>query len=85
MVYLAKNFFNSLRIILYSGAISYIILGKHTKKLRKKNTNPVRWSTQGGGFNTNYTSKVEIVLRVCACVCVCVCNICLINFNYNRQ
>ena len=25
-------------------------------------TNPVHWRTQGGGFNKNYTSKVEMVL-----------------------
>ena len=32
------------------------------QKLRKKITNPVRWITQGGDFNTNYTRKVELVL-----------------------
>ena len=28
----------------------------------EKNTNPVRWITQTGDFDTKYTSKVEIVL-----------------------
>ena len=28
----------------------------------KKNTNPVRWSTQRGYINTNYTIKVEVLL-----------------------
>ena len=32
------------------------------QKLQKKNTNPVRWITQGGDFNTNLTIKVDIVL-----------------------
>ena len=31
-------------------------------QLQKKNINKLRWSTQGGDFNTNYTSKVEIVI-----------------------
>ena len=26
-------------------------------------TKPVRWSKKGGGFNTNYTIKVEVVLH----------------------
>ena len=30
--------------------------------MRKKTTKTVHWSIQGGNFNTNYTSKVEIVL-----------------------
>ena len=32
------------------------------QKMRKKMTNTVCFSTQVGGFNTNDTSKVEIVL-----------------------
>ena len=32
------------------------------QKLSKKNTKPVRWKTQGGEFQKNYQSKVEIVL-----------------------
>lgn len=31
-------------------------------KIRNKNTKSVRWSTQGGYFNSNYTRKVEILL-----------------------
>ena len=30
-------------------------------KLRNKITKPLRWITQGGNFNIDYTSKVEIV------------------------
>ena len=59
---LGRGKFDSLRIIIDSGSSSYIIIGKHAPKLRKKITKPFRWSTQGGDFNTNSTSKVEIVL-----------------------
>ena len=30
-------------------------------KKRNKKTNPFRWSTQGGDFNTNFTSNVEFL------------------------
>ena len=59
---LGKTKLNSLSIILYSKEISSIILGYHTQKFWKKNTKQVRWSTQGGDLNTNYTNKVEILL-----------------------
>ena len=55
---LVKAKFNFPRIILDYGASSSIILGKHMQKLRKKMTKTVRWSTQGGDFYTNYTSKL---------------------------
>ena len=54
--------FNSLRIIIYFGATSYIILGKHMKKLKKKITNMVCCTTQVSDYNTNYTRRVYIVL-----------------------
>ena len=59
---LSKFKFGSPRILLDFRDISNIILGKYTHKLIKKNTNQVLWGTQGGDFNTNYTSKVEILL-----------------------
>ena len=45
-----------------SGASSSIVLGKHKQKLRYKNTQPVKWSTQGGGFLTTHKTNVELVL-----------------------
>ena len=45
---LGKAKFDSLRILLDSGDISYIILFKHTQKTRNKMTKPFRWNTQGG-------------------------------------
>ena len=59
-VRLGKEKVNSLRILLNPGASSSIIIGKHTNKLRNKNTKHIHWSTKGGDFNINYTSKVEI-------------------------
>ena len=59
---LGKERVNLLIIILYYGASSYIIPDKYMKKLQKKNSNQVRWSTQRCGFNTNYTREVEILL-----------------------
>ena len=50
--------FNSLKIILVYKTITSIILGKNLQKFWKKTTKKFRWSTQGGDFNTNYTSKV---------------------------
>ena len=57
-----KAKFSSLRILLYYEAISSTIRGKYMIKLRNNMTNTVHSSTKGGGFNTNYISKVEIVL-----------------------
>ena len=54
--------FNSLRIPLDPGASSLIILGKHVKKFQNIKTKHIRLSKKGGDFNTNYTSKVEIIL-----------------------
>ena len=59
---LGKVKFNSLRILLYSGARYSIIIGKHTKKMRKNKARLVRWVTQVCEFNTSFTTKVEIVL-----------------------
>ena len=59
---LYKANFNLICILLYYGARSFIILGKHMQIFWKKNTKQVRWSTQGGDFNTKYTSKVENVM-----------------------
>ena len=59
---LGKSRFNSLMILQYTGSSSSIIIGKNKQKLRKETTNPVRWSTRGGDFYTNYTSELEIVL-----------------------
>ena len=59
---LGKTKFNSLGILLYHRAISCIIPGKYMQTLRNKSTNPVRWITQGGDFNHNYTIKVEMFL-----------------------
>ena len=55
---IGKAKFNSLKIILDSGARYSIIIGKYAQKLRNKITKLVHWSTQEGNFNTNYTSKV---------------------------
>ena len=62
MVYLVNPIFCSPRILLYSGSSSSVILGKHAQKLQNNITKPVHWSKKGCRFNTNYTSKVEIVL-----------------------
>ena len=59
---LGKTKFNSLGILLYHRAISCIIPGKYMQTLRNKSTKPVRWITQGGDLNTNYTSKLENLL-----------------------
>ena len=53
-----KAKFDSLRILLYSGSISSIVIGKHTQKLRNKMTKSVYWSTQGGDFHTS--SKIKV-------------------------
>ena len=58
-VRLGKAKFHSLTIILDSGAISYILLGKHTHKRRNKNTALVKWITQEGDFQTNYNANVK--------------------------
>ena len=35
---------------------------KKTYKSYEKNTKPVKWSTQGGDFQTNHTANVELIL-----------------------
>ena len=50
------------RVLLYSRERSSIIRDKNMQKLWKKNTAWVHFSAEGGDFNTNYTSKVEIVI-----------------------
>ena len=59
---LGKSKYSTLRIILDSGAISLVVLGKNTQKLCRKNTQPVKWSTQGGDFLTTYTKNADFVL-----------------------
>ena len=39
-----------------------MVLGKHTETLLNKNTQPVKWITQGGDFLITYTASVELVL-----------------------
>ena len=58
-----KAKFNSLRILLDYGMNSLIVLGKHTKELCNKKTQPVKWSTQGSDFLTTHTTNVEFLLR----------------------
>ena len=41
---------------------SLIVIGKHTKTTRNKNTQTFKWSTQGGDFLTTYTKNVELVI-----------------------
>ena len=45
---LGKAKFHSLKILLDSGASSYILPGKHTQNMRNKKTTPVWWKTQRG-------------------------------------
>ena len=58
---LGKAKFHSLGIILDSGACYYIVLGKHTKQLCNKKTQPVTWITQGDVFQTTHTTNVEFI------------------------
>ena len=57
---LGKAQFNSLRFLLDSGSIFFIITGKNRPKFTKETC--ICWNKQGGCFNTNYTSKVQVVL-----------------------
>ena len=59
---LVKSKFNALSILLYSGASSYIILGKYMEILQDKITNTVLWIKQGVDFNADYTIELKIVL-----------------------
>ena len=59
---IGKTKFDSLIIILDSGARFSIVICKDTYKLRDKNTQIVRWSTQCGDFQTNYTTNIEFIL-----------------------
>ena len=61
-VRLDQDRFDSLRIILDPGESSSIVIGKHTQKSQNKINKPVHWSTQGGDFQKNYTTNVEIIL-----------------------
>ena len=58
---LVKANFRSLIILLNSGASSLVVLVKHIK-IRKKETQPVKWSTQVRDFLTTHTTNVEFVL-----------------------
>ena len=55
---LSKAKFHSLRILLDSGARSYIVLVKHEIKMHNKNTQPVIWNTQGGDFHITNTTNM---------------------------
>ena len=59
---LGKAKYCTLRILLESGASYSIVIGKHTQKLRHKNTQLIKWITQGGDFLTTYLKNVELVL-----------------------
>ena len=59
---IGKAKYPTLRILLDSSATYSIVLGKHTQKLRHKNTHPFKWSTQGGDFLTSHKTNVELVL-----------------------
>ena len=61
-IIVVKAKYHTLRILLDSGAIYLLVLGKQTQKLRHKKTHPVRWSTQGGDFLTTHKTNVELVL-----------------------
>ena len=39
-----------------------VVLGKHTQTLRHKKTQPVKWITQGGYFQTTHKTNVELLL-----------------------
>ena len=54
---LGKAKYYTIRILLDSGASYSRVLGKHTQKLRHKNTQPVKWSTQGGDFLTTHKTN----------------------------
>ena len=55
---LGKAKFHPLKNLLDSGARSSIVLGKRAQNLRKENTTPVHWKTQGDEFQTKHKSKV---------------------------
>ena len=59
---IGKAKFNSIRIVLYTGDRSSIIIGKYMKKLRDKMIKTVRWSTQGGDFNATFNINIEIIM-----------------------
>ena len=44
-----------------SSESSLIVLGEHTRTLRHKNTQPVKWRTQGSDFLTPHKTNVELV------------------------
>ena len=44
------------------GASYYIVIEKHTLKLRHKKTQPVKWNSQVGGLLTTLKTNVELVL-----------------------
>ena len=58
---LGKAKFCTLRILLDSGASFSIVIGKHTHKLRHKNTQPVKWSTKGSDVLTTCKTNAELV------------------------
>ena len=59
---LGESKFCSLRILLDSRASSSIVIIKHTKNSRNKNTPLVTWSTQGGDFHTKHITNVKLTL-----------------------
>ena len=59
---LGKTKLHSIILLLYQGLRYYIVLGKQTQKLCKKNIKPVHWKTQGGELQKTHQSTVEIVL-----------------------
>ena len=59
---LVKSKFKSLGIILYSGTILSIILGKYMQKLWKNMTESVHWSAQVVDFHKKSKIEVELVL-----------------------
>ena len=61
-VRLGKANYCTLRILLESGAISSTVLEKQIQTPPHKNTQPVKWSTQGGDVLTTYKTNVEFVL-----------------------
>lgn len=60
---LGKAKFHSLRILLDSGEMSFIAIGKHTQFFNFFNTTPVKWITQGGDLEkTTILDATKIVM-----------------------
>ena len=54
--------FKKLRIILYSGCSSMIIMGRPVEKLHPEKDDVVQWHTQAGNITTNIKVKVYFTL-----------------------